>query len=96
MNMAPTREVAYILEYVGLSLYLPLLLDEGFDDVETLRDMTEDDMVELGIKANDRKSFRLVIDQLWGSCKAREPVTAKQGQTYSSLKVGITSTTTDV
>jgi hypothetical protein len=78
MGATSTWEVAHILEYVGLALYLPRLLDEGFDDVGTLRDMTEDDMVKLGIEANDRKTLRRVIERLWKDYKS-ESVTENQG-----------------
>jgi len=53
------------LDQAGCSIYLPQLVEEGFDDLDTLRDMREDDMIQLGIRAKDRETLLSIIEQLW-------------------------------
>lgn len=72
MEAGSARKVAQMLENVGLSIYLPRLLDEGFDDVGTLRDITEDDMVKLGIGAEDRRTLHRIVEQLRKEYKTHE------------------------
>jgi hypothetical protein len=65
MSWSAQCEVAHVLYYAGLSQYTDIIVDEGFDDLETLRDMTENDMVQLGISSPHRKTLRSVTERLW-------------------------------
>lgn len=60
------RKLAFsqILEFCGLLSYRARLLSEGFDDAETLCDMTDDDMVIMGIRRNHRETLQRIFTQL--------------------------------
>ena len=53
-----------LLRSSGLLPYKARLLVEGFDDVDTLCDMTEDDMVKIGIGYSHRVILKRTFAQL--------------------------------
>lgn len=64
MSGNKVRELIEVLEQAGLPVYVQRLLDEGFNDLQTLRDLREDDMIQLGIRAKDRELLHNIIEQL--------------------------------
>ena len=58
--------IASALASLGLSQYLQPLLNEGFDDWNAFLDITENDMVQIGIKLGHRRKLQLFITQYWG------------------------------
>ncbi|MDA8620734.1 SAM domain-containing protein, partial [Planctomycetota bacterium] len=53
----PAADLPALLQSLGLEAYLPNLADEGVDDLETLGDLSESELADLGFKLGHRKKL---------------------------------------
>ncbi|KAH6645550.1 hypothetical protein BKA67DRAFT_115784 [Truncatella angustata] len=67
-----TPSFAELVQSAGLSPYTARLRENGFDDVTTLCDMTEDDMVEIGLTSY----HRTFLDALFTQVRSKIAITA--------------------
>ncbi|KAK8233585.1 hypothetical protein HDK77DRAFT_246747 [Phyllosticta capitalensis] len=56
-----SADLGHALHRLGLSQYLPILLDNGFDSWDVLCDITEDDLTQLGFKLGHRRLLQREI-----------------------------------
>lgn len=59
-----TQQLATIFGEVGLSQYLDIFLEQGFDTWETILDITESDLDALGVKLGHRRVCTLRASRL--------------------------------
>ncbi|KAM4066780.1 fungal specific transcription factor [Hirsutella rhossiliensis] len=74
MTGSSTLTFAQLLESAGLLPYQPQLLDEGFDDVDSLCNMTEGDMVKFGITSEKR----IILERLFAQVRSARAATAPE------------------
>eukprot|EP00445_Apocalathium_hangoei_P081343 CAMPEP_0204192958 /NCGR_PEP_ID=MMETSP0361-20130328/61296_1 /ASSEMBLY_ACC=CAM_ASM_000343 /TAXON_ID=268821 /ORGANISM="Scrippsiella Hangoei, Strain SHTV-5" /LENGTH=502 /DNA_ID=CAMNT_0051154105 /DNA_START=1 /DNA_END=1509 /DNA_ORIENTATION=+ len=79
-DLEASEEMVAFLSSAGLRSFVEPLLRSGFDDMETLLDMTEDDMKDMGLPVGYAKKLKRQLNaytgtlQLWGdSSDARSP-----------------------
>ena len=53
------RTVDEIMQRIGFSQYTKKLLDYGWDDLEFLGDLTEEDLTEAGVPKDHRRMVRV-------------------------------------
>eukprot|EP01060_Flectonema_neradi_P039496 TRINITY_DN871_c4_g1_i1.p1 TRINITY_DN871_c4_g1~~TRINITY_DN871_c4_g1_i1.p1 ORF type:complete len:163 (+),score=22.13 TRINITY_DN871_c4_g1_i1:138-626(+) len=63
LSMA-AQEVAEFLDDLNLSSYSESLIDEGYDDIRSLRTLTESDLVELGFRKGHRARLMQAVKEL--------------------------------
>ncbi|KAF4555270.1 putative non-histone chromosomal protein 6B [Elsinoe fawcettii] len=61
--MLPPSDLAQALDAIGLQEYTEVLQREGFETWQQLRDITENDMVTLGIKLGHRRRLQRAIQE---------------------------------
>lgn len=52
----PAADLPALLQSLGLEAYLPTLAKEGVDDLETLSDLTESELADLGFRPGHVRS----------------------------------------
>lgn len=75
MTDLPKPTFPQLLDSLGLSPYEPRLRAEGFDDVDTLLDITVDDMVKLGISYDHQKTLQETFTRLRSVLAGPESIT---------------------
>ena len=58
------QEVADFLNELNLSAYSESLVDEGYDDIRSLRTLTESDLVELGFRKGHRARLIQAVKEM--------------------------------
>ena len=58
---ADQREVSEFLEQAGLGQYVKKFFDEGFDDLETVVEMENEDIHLIGMKRGHQKKFIKIV-----------------------------------
>lgn len=56
------------MERIGFPQYTNSLLEYGWDDLEFLSDLTEDDLTEVGIPKEHQRMVRLCASQFSATC----------------------------
>ena len=64
------QQVADWLEKLGMSEYAQLFADNSIDDVSILRDLTDQDLKEVGVPLGHRRKILRAIAELFGHMAA--------------------------
>jgi class 3 adenylate cyclase len=71
------QEIADWLEKLGMSEYAQLFVDNSIDDVSILRDLTDQDLKDVGVPLGHRRKMLPAIAELSGTASAAPQPTAQ-------------------
>ena len=64
MNESELEVRNWLSDVVKLQQYADIIIDDGFDDMETVMTLTDDDLIKIGIeKRGHRRKISLFIDK---------------------------------
>ncbi|KAF2399430.1 hypothetical protein EJ06DRAFT_582757 [Trichodelitschia bisporula] len=98
MKMVPSAFLSERLASLGLAQYLPVLAENGFDDWDTVLDITEEDLQTLGFKRGHRRVLQREIaahrGQAYPSVVPPTFIDVTQSPGFSAYNTGTSTTAT--
>ncbi|KYR01687.1 hypothetical protein DLAC_01692 [Tieghemostelium lacteum] len=80
------------LKYIGLETYLSLMVENGYDDPDIISELTEDDLVNVGIKRGHAKRAFLKAKELSSTGSGTTSASNSSAQSGTTTSTGTTPT----